>query len=76
MSEYERNVEVARAIRRDFRWQGRTFQRGEFVGLLDGEVVVVAPTLAEALQGLENIAPSPDRGMLVKVAPPVVDVIR
>jgi len=76
MTEYERNAEVARSIRRDFCWNGRSFNRGEFVGLLDGEVVVVAPTLADALEELESIDPSPDRGMLVKVAPPVVDVIR
>ena len=37
MSEYDINQKVAEQICRDFRWNGRTFKLGEYVGLLDGE---------------------------------------
>jgi hypothetical protein len=76
MNERERNQELADSICRDFRWQGREFQLGECVALLDGTVVAVASNLDQALEVLRNIEPDPGRGMLVEVRKPVVDVIR
>ena len=42
MSEFDRNEEVARTIRQDCRWNGRQFLIGEYVALLDADVVAVA----------------------------------
>lgn len=76
MSEHERNQQVADSICRDFKWQGREFQAGECVALLDGAVVAVAADIDRALEALRTIAPDPRRGMLVEVSRPVIDVIR
>ena len=76
MNELEKNQEIADAICRDFQWEGRDFQLGECVALLDGKVVAVASDLDQALQTLRRNEPDPRRGMLVEVRKPVVDVIR
>ena len=76
MNELEKNQQVADAICRDFAWKGREFQPGEYVALLDGEVVAVASDLDQALEALRQLEPDPRRGMLVEVRKPVVDVIR
>lgn len=76
MRELEKNQEVADSICRDFEWQGREFQAGECVALLDGAVVAVAPDLDRALAALRGIDPDPRRGMLVEVREPALDVIR
>jgi hypothetical protein len=76
MNERERNQQIADSICRDFRWQDREFRAGEWVVLLDGAVVAVAPDLDQALDALRKIEPDPRRGMLVEVREPVVDVIR
>ena len=76
MNELERNQQIADEICRNFRWQGRQFQPGQCVALLDGVLVAVAPNLDCALEALRGIEPDPGRGMLVEVGKPVVDVIR
>jgi hypothetical protein len=76
MNERERNQQIADSICRDFKWQGREFQAGECVALLDGAVVAVASELDQALKALRKIEPDPRRGMLVEVREPVIDVIR
>lgn len=76
MNELDRNQHIADLICRDFAWQGRDFQPGDCVALLDGVVIAVAPDLDQALQLLRNIDPDPRRGMLLEVRKPVVDVIR
>lgn len=76
MNETEKNQRVADAICRDFAWEGRKFQLGECVALVDGEIVAVASGLDEALETLRKIEPDPRRGMLVEVRKPTVDVIR
>lgn len=76
MNEVEKNQQVADSICRDFEWQGREFEPGECVALLDGAIVAVAPDLDRALEALRNIEPDPRRGMLVEVRLPVIDVIR
>lgn len=76
MNELETNQQVADAICRDFKWQGRAFRPGECVALLDGAVVAVASDLDQALAALRKLEPDPRRGMLVEVREPVLDVIR
>lgn len=76
MSELDKNQEIADSICRDFEWQGREFQPGECVALLDGVVVAFASNLDQALQTLRTIEPDPRRGMLVEVRKPIIDVIR
>lgn len=76
MTELEKNQQIADSICRDFEWEGREFQLGDCVALLDGEVVAVASDLDLALQTLRKIEPHPQRGMLVEVRKPVVEVIR
>ena len=76
MNELDRNQDVANSICRDFAWQGRLFQPGDCVALLDGVVIAVAPDVDQALPLLRKIDPNPRRGMLVEVRKPVVDVIR
>ncbi|HPM81299.1 MAG TPA: hypothetical protein PLF81_11400 [Candidatus Anammoximicrobium sp.] len=76
MTEKERNRRVAEKICREFEWNGRRFREGDCVALLNGNVVAVAPTPDEAIVALRAIDPDPKRGMVVEVAPPMVDVIR
>lgn len=76
MNELEKNQQIADSICRDFAWEGKEFQLGECVALLDGEVIAVASDLDQALQTLRTIEPDPRRGMLVEVRKPIVDVIR
>jgi hypothetical protein len=76
MIDDELNQTIAEQICRDFAWQGRCFARGEFVALADGRVVGVADSLDAALQALRSAEPDPQRGMVVEVTQPVVDVIR
>jgi hypothetical protein len=76
MSDLDRNEEVSRKIRHDGQWNGRQFRVGEYVALLDAEIVAVADSPEGALSSLRSIDPDPSRGMVVPVRPPVVAVIR
>ena len=76
MSESEKNQQVADRICHDFQWNGRQFAIGDCVALLDGEIVAVANSLDEALSHLRAVDPDPNRGMLVEVRSPVVNVVR
>jgi hypothetical protein len=76
MTEFDRNQEAAESIRRDFCWNGRQFKRGEYVALLDGEVVAVADSPEKAISAVRAIDPRPSRGMVVHVRPPSLIVIR
>ena len=76
MSEYDRNQEVASRICRDLQWNGWHFKLGDYVGLLDADVVAVTHSPEEALAALRSIDPRPSRGMVLAVACPVRDVIR
>jgi hypothetical protein len=76
MSDYDRNNEVAEIICRDFCWNGRQFKLGDYVALLDGNVVAVADRPGEAISALRSIDPEPLRGMVVEVSPPSLTVIR
>jgi hypothetical protein len=76
MSERKQNQQVADHICDVQEWQGRRFQRGEHVALLNGAVVAVSSDLDGALSALRALEPDPSRGMLFEVSPPVMDVIR
>jgi hypothetical protein len=76
MNDRDRNLRIAQTVRRDFAWNGQAFQRGDFVALLDGEVVAVERTADDAIAALRSLDPDPQRGMVVEVGPATVDVIR
>ncbi len=76
MSDLHANQAVADHICRHFEWQGSTFQPGQCVALLKGEVVAVAESLDDALAALRAIEPDPAKGMVLEVAVPVTDVVR
>ena len=46
------------------------------MALLDGQVVSVNNYVDDAIGALRLLDPDPKRGMVIKVAPPAVDVIR
>lgn len=71
MSEYDTNVKVAQEILDTCRLNGREFQRGECVALLDGKVVAVEKTLDAAAHALRTLDSNPERGMLFEVGPQI-----
>jgi len=76
MNEKDRNLRIAQSVHRDFAWNGQQFQRGDFVALLDGQIVAVTSNADDAISALRTRDPDPLRGMVVDVSPPVVDVVR
>jgi hypothetical protein len=76
MSEKERTLRVAETLCRELEWEGQTFENGDFVALLDGQVVAVANNPDDAISALRAIEPAPQLGMVVEVSLPVADVIR
>ncbi len=76
MNEKEHNLRIAKSICAGFAWNGQTFHDGEYVALLDGEVVAVTDRPDGAISALRAIDPDPNRGMVVEVTHPVIDVIR
>ena len=76
MSEQENNLRIAESIYSQFAWNGKTFQEGDFLALLDGKIVAVADNPDDAIAALRALDPDPNRGMVIEVAPPVDDVIR
>ena len=76
MTEAALNRWIAQMVHRDLAWDGRTFRNGDFVALLDGQVVAVADTVDDAITVLRARDPDPRRGMVIEVSPSAVDVIR
>ena len=76
MNENERNLRIAESICANFAWNGQTFNEGDYVALLDEKIVAVADNPDEAIAALRALDPNPDRGMVIEVGHPVVDVIR
>ncbi len=76
MSEKERNLRIAESISAQFAWNGQKFREGDYVALLDGQIVAVAKNPDEAISALRALDPDPKRGMVIEVAHPTVDVIR
>ena len=75
-NEKERNLRIAEAMCREFHWQGRTFEEGECVALLDGNIVAVADNPDDAIAALRALDSNPQHGMVVQITPPTVDEIR
>jgi hypothetical protein len=76
MSEHDQNRRIAEAIGAHFCWNGRTFHEGEYIALLDGNIVAVTKKPDEAITALRALDPDPRRGMVIEVSRPTVDVIR
>ncbi|HVC92266.1 MAG TPA: hypothetical protein VND64_01185 [Pirellulales bacterium] len=76
MTEKEHNLRIAGSISAEFAWDGQSFHDGDCVALLDGKVVAVADNPDEAISALRAIDPDPNRGMVVEVTDPMVDVVR
>jgi hypothetical protein len=76
MTETEKNQRIADRICEEFQWNGRRFVVGDWVALLDGNIVTVTRSVDEALHRLRSADPDPRRGMLLQVGPQTVDVIR
>ena len=57
----ERNEELADRINRDARQNPGSPYAGKFVGIIDGQVMVVAETLRETVERLRQIEPDPTR---------------
>jgi len=76
MNERDRNLRIAQTVHRDFAWNGQVFQTGDFVALLDGQIVAVKNNVDDAISALRALDFDPKRGMVVDVSPSTVDVIR
>jgi hypothetical protein len=76
LSEKELNLRVAETLWKEHQWSGQTFNDGDYVALLDGNIVAVADNPDDAISALRAVEPDPNRGMVVDVSPPEVDVIR
>ncbi len=76
MNEMQLNQQVAEQICDVRQANGRQFQLGTYVALLDGQVVAVAGDLDAALRALRRLDPNSGRGMVFEVATPVTDIIR
>ena len=76
MSEKEVNQKVAEEICSTSRLNGKVFRTGDCVGLLDGQVVIVAHDLKSAVDAVRVLDPNPLRGMVFEVKPLVPDLIR
>jgi hypothetical protein len=76
MNEKERNLRIAESIHARFAWNGHEFQEGDYVALLDAQIVAVAKNPDDAISALRALDPDPKRGMVIEVAHPTVDVVR
>ena len=76
MNERDNNLRVAQTVHRDFAWNGHKFQPGDFVALLDGQIVAVKSNADDAIAALRALDRDPTRGMVVEACPPRVDVVR
>jgi hypothetical protein len=72
MTEHESNQQLAEQIQ----FNGKHYQPGECLALLDGKVVAIAKDVVGALRALRAIDPDPKRGMIVEAGPRITDVIR
>jgi hypothetical protein len=72
----ERDQTVARTICTTFEFGGRHFQRGQYVAILNGDVVAVEGSAEAALRALRDLAPDRWQGLVCQVIEPQPDVIR
>jgi hypothetical protein len=75
MTEKEINERVADQIIHAGRLNGKQYRQGDWMALLDGNVVAVADNLEGALKALRSADPDPQRGMIFELGPAVIDVI-
>jgi hypothetical protein len=68
IEEQKLNEELARQINREARANPMSPYAGKWVGLLNGQVVVVANTLEEALTKLSEIEPDRFKGMVFEAS--------
>lgn len=76
MNEMQLNQRMAEHICDLGQANGRQFELGDYVALLDGQAVAVTRDLDAALQALRALDPDPGRGMVFEVATLLTDVIR
>ncbi len=62
----QRNRELAQRINEEARRDPQSPYAGKFVGLANGQVVVVADSLEEVVQRLRQIEPDPQRGFCLE----------
>jgi hypothetical protein len=68
--------EAAKQICTTLSYGGRQFRLGEYVALLDGEVIAVADNFEAVHAALRDREPDWRRGLILQVATPEPDVIR
>lgn len=76
MSEREVNLRVAETLWKEHQWSGQTVRDGDYVALLDGDIIAVADNPDDVISALRAVEPDPERGMVTHVSPPKVDIIR
>ncbi len=76
MDDNDRDMQIAEALCERFEWDGRSFREGEYVAVLDGPVVAVTGNPDDAIEVLRTTNPNPERGVVVQVTHPSVDIIR
>jgi hypothetical protein len=64
----EQDWALAQKINKEARSNPSSPYAGKFVGILDGQVVVVADTPEEGLEKLHAIEPDPTRGLLFEAS--------
>lgn len=62
--EYKQNEELARQINREARANPNSPYAGKWVGLLNGQVVIVADTVDEVINKLRQMEPDRFKGMV------------
>jgi hypothetical protein len=68
--------EIAEHICTHLTYGGRQFRLGEFVAVLDGEVIAAAPDFESVQRALRTREPDRWRGLILQVMPLEPDVIR
>jgi hypothetical protein len=68
IEEQKQNEELARQINREARADPSSPYAGKWVGLLNGQVVVVADTLEEAVTRLSDIEPEKFKGTVFEAS--------
>lgn len=62
----QRNRELARRINDEVRMNPQSAYAGKFVGLANGQVAVVADSLEDVVQRLEQLEPEPQRTFCIE----------
>jgi hypothetical protein len=76
MTEREINQRAAEQIGASGCLNGKRYQRGEWLALLDGKVVAASNTLDAAIRELRALEQDPQRGMIFQYGVTELDVVR